>query len=106
MEKNVPKKQSGTRRQSASKTGLKAEAADERRRPKSRRKNSPAGDCHHFISHMFQFGQSSTSIVIKSVFFSGLQKTRAKSTRRTSVQNTKTKAKATSKPRRKSSRTA
>ncbi|XP_017341398.1 endonuclease 8-like 1 [Ictalurus punctatus] len=72
-EKDVPKKQSGTRRQNSSKTGLEA---DDGRRPKACRKNSSAG----------------------------LRQTRATSTRGPSVRNANTKAKATSKPLRKSSR--
>lgn len=46
-EKDVPKKQSGTRRQNSSKTGLEA---DDGRRPKACRKNSSAGYCHYFYS--------------------------------------------------------
>lgn len=61
-EKDVRKKQSGTRRQNASKTGLKAEAADDNRRPKASRRSSLTGGCHQFICHMFQFVHSSTTI--------------------------------------------
>ncbi|XP_060770879.1 endonuclease 8-like 1 isoform X2 [Neoarius graeffei] len=76
-EMDVRKKQSGTRRQNTKKTGLKAEAADNNRRPKTCRKSS----------------------------LTGLRQTRAKSSR-TSVQKAKTNAKATSRPHRKRSRTA
>ncbi|MCI4381792.1 hypothetical protein PGIGA_G00256090 [Pangasianodon gigas] len=77
-EKDEPKKQSGTRRQKASKSGLEAEAADDSRRPNTRRKSRSTG----------------------------LRQTRAKSTRSPSVRKANTKSKATSRPRRKSSRTA
>ncbi|KAF4081329.1 hypothetical protein AMELA_G00160160 [Ameiurus melas] len=74
--KDVPKKQSGSRQQNSSKTGLEAEAADDGRRPKACRKNSSTG----------------------------LRQTRASSKRGPSVQNGNTKAEATSRPLRKSSR--
>lgn len=51
-EMDVRKKQSGTRRQNTKKTGLKAEAADNNRRPKTCRKSSLTGDRRQFICHV------------------------------------------------------
>lgn len=62
IEKDVPMKQRGSRRQHKER-----ETADDSRRPKACRKGNSTGDCHHLICHMFQIGHSSTTIVFKSL---------------------------------------
>lgn len=62
-ESDVARQQTGTRRQSARKTGLEVESADYNKRPKALRKSSSAGDCHDLICLMFFFCHSSTTIL-------------------------------------------
>ncbi|XP_046715334.1 endonuclease 8-like 1 isoform X2 [Silurus meridionalis] len=76
---DVPKKQSGTRRKNASTPGLKAEAAEDSKRPKADQRKSSS---------------------------KGVQQPKNKKAKRPSIRKANTKAKATSKPRRKSSRNA
>lgn len=101
----MPRQQSGTRRQNARKPGLEAAAAEGSKRQKACQKSSSAGDCHHFIYHIFQYMVTAVApLLLNHWFISGVQQTRA--TRRTSVRKANTKAKTTSKPHRKSNRNA